>query len=56
MNKLLESANRDIAVKESQLNSAKNSILELDKAIEELKTARAKMLEEERRARDSSRA
>ena len=45
-NSLLEAAKRDIAVKESQLGSARNSVSELEKAISELKSNRAKMLEE----------
>jgi chromosome segregation protein len=44
--KLLESANKDIAVKESQRNLAQEKISDLKKNIEELKSARSKMLEE----------
>ena len=45
-NKLLESANRDIAVKESQLEFHAQQHLGIGKSDSDLKASRAKMLEE----------
>jgi chromosome segregation protein len=55
-NKLLESANKDMAVKESQLNSAKEQILGLSKSVQELKDSSVKVLEEKSKNEDALKA